>query len=594
MRQPTIKQQKTLADLQNYYDYSNNSYLTTTMRENIVRFYSFFYDEQWDALSIKELDGMGSTPRVVNRLQPIVSNFIALQIASRRRVGFKATTSLKRHLEASEALQHLISVVQTNNSFQSVTTLKYKDALITGIGAGEMTYDSESSEPFKLAMLNPMELLLDPDDQSKDFSQSNFIGREYYLHYTKAQVMYPDFKEYFDDIGNSSSTQNIDTIYNEQYRDAWTSGKNVKIVEIYYRKNVPYYEVKVLLEKDIEDRENENLDVFVKEEIYKTFDKEIAEALSKGGNKIVEKQGTQIWKGVFTDGILLANNPLEAQVPNQKHFPIIPFCFERNHKGIPYGLVERLIPTQKSENYIWTQVLHNLGSKTLIVERSPTFDVAKDGEMITDKLGQKRATIAVTDAKSAQFVGQQVDLPYWFKGLERVDMTYQQQTMLYEEQRGEATNATSGRAIIARTENSARSQNPYFDAYQSLLFKEGELFLDIVKGAKDLNYTFAYYQSDEVSFGNLSSDIAFLNFVIYPYAAPNFTSNKEEESVRFQELVSSPSFNIVAASKKYLELQEFSPKTSEMIHEEYKRILQGEQEEQVDGQQQTTSTELSR
>jgi hypothetical protein len=50
----------------------------------------------------------------------------------------------------------------------------------------------------------------------------------------------------------------------------------------------------------------------------------------------------------------------------------------------------------------------------------------------------------------------------------------------------------------------------------------------------------------------------------------------------------------VAASKKYLELQEFSPKTSEMIHEEYKRILQGEQEEQVDGQQQTTSTELSR
>ena len=74
-------------------------------------------------------------------------------------------------------------------------------------------------------------------------------------------------------------------------------------------------------------------------------------------------------------------------MPNQKSFPYLPFCLQRDYVA-PYGLVDDLIPLQQERNYLKTKLLHLIGAKLIIKERdlSNSNDFFKEKERIVNEL----------------------------------------------------------------------------------------------------------------------------------------------------------------------------------------------------------------
>lgn len=574
----TIGQQKTLQELNDYFDYARNWEVRKKWLQANQLNLKYYYGDQWSEAHRKELEDLNAIAFTNNRIEPAITTYISLQIKARRRVAFKPTTGMPEHAIVAENVNNLIYSVQNQNDAQNKSTQKFKDTLIGGLGFTHFGYDPDCPQPFFYDYVNPAEVYLDPDDQSQRFSESNFICRSYFLSTTRLKERYPKYAAYFDDlIGKDTNKINSPPNWNysgDDESNLWTKGRSIRIVEVYYKKNAKYYESTISFDS------KEPLDedgVTSLDQYFYTFDKDLAKAKAEKGSEVKTRDGTQIWKGVFCCDVLLESGPLYPQVPNQQHFPIIPLCLQRNYEGVPYGVVDDLISPSIAHNYIWSKALHGLGAKHLIISDNNT-DIPKMREILTTELRQKLGIIFTKNPQDAQLIIGESLLPQLFDALKRVDIEFELKTGLFDELRGNETNAISGVAIQQRAINSANSQTPMHATYEQMLISEGKLMLDTIKGITDLKYAFNYYKDGKLNFASLDSEIATINFEIFPDIAPNFSTLNEEQIVRFENLLNSNTAPLVMSDPVLMQNLNFSKEKSLELNEAYFRAVRSQQE----------------
>lgn len=589
-----------LQELKDYFQYALNSEVRKKWRTKYDENLRFYYGDQWTDGLKREFQDVGAIPFVVNRIEPIVTTYTSLQIGSRRRVAIKPTTGVAKHNSLAEYLNNLIYIIQGQNDFQNKSTQKYTDALIGGLGWTHFGYEPNSHQTFFYDHVDPREIYWDPDDHSQRLENSNFVCRSYFVSLNKLKERYPEHARYFDNLVDKNAINNnanlpmshrggsntISDDYspyhaiheNDGLSGTWINGRSIRIVEVYYKKNVKYYEATVAFAPETEE------DV-ITEQYFNTFIKELAESRAVEGSDIKELDGTQIWKGTFCEDVLLESGAIDAQVPNQKHFPLVPLCLKRNYVSIPYGVVDGLIPLSISLNYVWTKTIHGLNSKYLIID-DEKMDIDKMRPILRQELNRRDGMIFTKNPHQAQLINSETMLPHLEKTLQRIDLEFEQRTQLFDELKGEQTNAISGVAIQARASNAARTQNPLHATYEHMLFAEGQLMLDTIRGIKNFQYAFNYSKDNKTNYVALGEEISTINFEVFTDTAPNFASSNEEESSRFETLLNSPNPALVMSDPLFLKKLGFTDNDAVALHEAYIRLTQGQQ-----NQEQTLSSD---
>lgn len=579
---------KVLQELKDYFYYSANSEIRKKWRLQYDENLKFYYGDQWNEELKREFADVGAMPFVVNRIEPIVTTYTSLQIAARKRIAFKATTALQKHDLLAEYLNNMLYVIQAQNDFQNKSTQKYTDALIGGLGWSHFGYEPDSTCTFFYDYVDPREIYFDPDDQSARMEDSQFVCRSYFVNGTKLKKRYPKYAEYFDNLigkptGNGSTTEFAsggagairddyipysDLNHGDGLEELWVLGRSARIVEVYYKKNVKYYEAIVAFPPDTPDG-------VVTEQYFSTFDKEIAESRKVKGTSPKELEGTQIWKGVFCADVLLEHGPIDGQIPNQKHFPLVPLCLKRNYLSIPYGVVDGLIPLSTCLNYVWTKTIHGLNSKYLIIDED-NVNLEKMRPILRGELNRRDGMIFTKNPHQVQLINSETLLPFLERTLNRIDLEFEQRTQLFDELKGEQTNAVSGVAIQARAVNAARTQNPLHATYEHMLFSEGRLILDTIRGIKNLQYAFNYYKDNKFNQGYLSDEISTINFEIFSDFAPNFATSHEEEAAKFEALLNSPNPAFILSEPLFLKKLGFTESDAYALNEAFLNMMQGQ------------------
>lgn len=584
-KQLNTGQLKALKDLQDFYEYASNSTIRQKWLDSYQVNLSFYTGDQWlDEEMARDMKDIGAKPYTYNNIEPLVNAYVSLQIRSSKRVGYEAVTDNPQHVLIAEHLKQLAYSIQTRNDHVFFSSQKFTSSLIGGIGWSYFSYDNDE---FKYDYVDPTEIFWDPDDRSLRLDNSSYVCRVRYVPAIKLKNEYPKFDEQFEDMVDKNSINPSENIsetlpYGNNFNHGsenithtgtgtdvddgqWTRGRSIKIIEVYYKKPETYYETTAIfpLEKT---EENEA----VTEHKFSTFDEELAKKYSIDGN-IETKKGTQIWRGVYCDDLLLEHNPIIAQVPNQQYLPLVPIVLRRNQQGVPYGVVDNLIPAQQTHNFLWSTTMHYLDAKTLITTDTNADDELKREDLRTE-MRLKNGVIYTQDMKSMQLLDHEANLTYRMNLLKSNYREFETQTGLYDELKGEQTNAVSGVAIKQRASNSMNAQNGMILSYENMLISEGKIMLDSIKGVKGFKRSFKFMQEGKDTTASLDESVALLGFEVYPDTSANFSSSIEEEKVRFSELLESPNLQLLLTSATFLKEIGFTEKAAHSLSEEYQKI----------------------
>lgn len=598
MKKQTIGKQKALKDLQDYYEYANNSAVRQQWHNQYLINLSFYRGNQWlDPNILKDMQDIGATPYTYNNIEPLVNTFVSLQIRSSKRVGYEASSDNPEHVKLAEYLKHLAYEIQTQNDHVFFSSQKFTSSLIGGIGWSYFTYRDNK---FCYEYIDPIEVLWDPDDRSARLDNSNFVCRVHYVPAVRLKNQYPEFAKEFEEMVEGNSTNPSDytayntvsenplwrqfaggsnTVGNPQDDGSWVRGRSIKIAEIFYKKQVKYYETTVMFPEDFTG------DTIPNEQLFTTFDESIAREKSTNG-KIEIKNGTQIWHGIFCDNLLIENNPIAEQIPNQRYLPLTPVILKRDYQGMPYGVVDNLISPQKTHNFLWSTTLHYLDAKTIIASDEQA-NTDKLREFLKDEMRSKNGVAFIKNPREIQVLDHEKNLNHRMNLIQANYKEFETQTGLYDELKGEQTNAISGVAIAQRATNSMNAQNALVLAYENMIISEGKIMLDTIKGLKNFQYSFKFFANGRTTQASLDDSISLLNFEVYPDVSPNFSSTAEEEKARFAELMNSPNPALLLSSPLFLRELGFRENIAYELSEEYMRItgLMQQQDQQVNEQE---------
>lgn len=542
----TIGQQKVLQDVTNYYSYSINSQKMSTYKQRMKAYLNYRDGNVIDALLKEDLDKISAKYYHINIVEPEISNLIAIQIASRKNITFKANSSFVRHQEIANNFKNYLYVFQQQNDYQNQATAKFCDAITTGTGAAKIEYNEKTGK-IKYEFFDCAELILDPDDKTLRQDNSDFIGRQYYLSANSAKLQYPKLSGYIDSIVDTNTTASTEYNFLDTIDGApWVCGRTLKIVEIYYKKLDKCYKAITRFSPDEMDVDTDYVDSY-----FYTFNKELATEYKKRGTDIEEIECTRIYKAVFNDCVLFESGPIPAQTPNQKYFPILPLIVKKDSNSIPYGLVKNLMSINDMVSYVWSQHLHALNQKTVLATGT-NIDIAKYKDVIIEQIRSKYGFIAL-NAADIQLLTNDKSLPFMERALQRLDIDKQQITQLYDEQKGKQTRAQSGITVETLGANSRQMQNPYGVVYDYMLWSEGQLLIDTIKGIKNLNLEFYYLNNQEMSFGRINNEAALLDFQIFQDIGPAFISSNEELSDKLMGIIKSGAAPLVFSNEFFAE-----------------------------------------
>ncbi len=593
MKKQTIGKQKALKDLQDYYEYASNSSVRQQWLNQYLINLSFYRGNQWlDPHILKDMQEIGATPYTYNNIEPLVNAFVSLQIRSSKRVGYEASSDNEEHVKLAEYLKHLAYEIQTQNDHVFFSSQKFTSSLIGGVG---WSYFNYKNNKFSYEYVDPIEVFWDPDDRSARLDDSNFVCRERYVAAVKLKNQYPEFVKEFDNMVEENNTDPSDSIVFSNVRESsgfqrsnfnvvqeenspWSRGRSIKIVEVFYKKSAKYYETTIFFPEEPDPESIPN------EQLFTTFDEAIAKDKSING-KIEVKDGTQIWHGIFSDNLLISNNPIAEQVPNQQYLPLTPVVLKRDYQGVPYGVVDNLISPQKTHNFLWSTTLHYLDAKTIIAS-DEQVDTDKLRNFLKDEMRSKNGVAFIKNPREIQVLDHEKNLNHRMNLIQANYKEFETQTGLYDELKGEQTNAVSGVAIAQRATNSMNAQNALVLAYENMLISEGKIMLDTIKGLKNFQYSFKFFSNGKTTTASLDDSISLLNFEVFPDVSPNFASSIEEEKARFAELMNSPNPGLLMSSPLFLRELGFRENIAYDLSEEYLRIMGMAQQQQQEEQQQ--------
>lgn len=436
-----------------------------------------FYDGiQLSQSMIGHMRDRGQTPLTFN----VISNVINWMLGSERRArtDYKILPRKEEASQAAERKSQLLKYLGDVNRTPFHISRAFADAVKVGIGWMEDgVQEDDEGEAIYSRYESWRNVLHDSAATELDMSDGRYIFRSKWTDVDVATSMFPDRKAQLeaaattnlaltralDAFGDDAMDSIEEDIAQSTYAtdiNGYRDRRRVRLIECWYRMH--------------------SEDKYIKGgqfsgEIYDSKSPGHVTEFLTGQAQIVTKTKMRVHVAIMTEQDML----WQSKSPyRHNRFPLTPiWCYRRDRDNLPYGIVRQMRDPQIDINHRAAKALHILNSSKVIMD-----------EGAVDDLDAFEVENARADGIIIKKQGKELRLDVE-RGLEQshLDMMsrsislIQAMTGVTDENMGKSTNATSGKAIMARQDQGSLATAPIFDRLRLAKQISGEKQLSLIE-----------------------------------------------------------------------------------------------------------------
>ena len=433
---------------------------------------------QWETADIIELEARGQKPLVYNEIKSAIDWLEGTE--RRTRVDWKVLPRGAEDRESAELKTKLLKYVSDVNGFGFCMSRTFTDAATVGVGWAEIGIKADSdAEPLFIRYESWRNIWLDPLSVEMDISDARYLMRSKVVDMDIAVRMFPDkfntlkssaesaFHEHgvFYDADLHDFRQSLDTGLSGF--TAMQGGNNssnrlmVRLVECWYRVPVS---IKVMRGDDPFNGlafDDKNPDMLI--------------ALSNGVVSLFDAMKMQVRVAVFCNHGLLQD--MESPYKHNL-FPFVPlWAYRRGRDNMSYGVVRSARDAQMDLNKRRSKALFMLSVNRTIMDEGAVADL----DDYIEEVARPDAVIVKKPNKELK-IETNVQIAEEHLTLARESSEFIRNiTGVTGENLGQQTNATSGKAILARQNQGTVTTAAIFDNKRLFVQITGEIMLSLIE-----------------------------------------------------------------------------------------------------------------
>lgn len=439
------------------------------------------------------VDGLQWTPEQARELrergqEPLVYNVIAttyqwlLGTEKRGRTDFKI---LPRHKEASKAAEkksQLLKYLSDVNRSEFAISLAFADTAKVGVGWMEAGVQSDDEgEPIYDRRESWRNMLWDSVAQELDLSDARYMFRSKWTDTDIAKSMFPKRQDVIDIAANKTF---------DLFRALdGTGDEAMDAMEEAYQQNAS-----LMLGTEEPDRSRVRLiEAWFRvpsEDEYMSggqFRGELFDPQSPGHMREIEAGRASIQKrvrmrmfvAIMTEAGLLH---LSKSPYRHNQYPFTPiWAYRRDRDNLPYGPIRQMRDPQSDINKRASKALHILSTNKVIMDEGAVDDL----DDFAEEVSRPNAIIVKKQGKALDLNADRELAPAHLDLMSRSISMIQQVGGVTDENMGRTTNATSGKAIVARQDQGALATATIFDNLRFARQVHGEKMLSLTEQFMD-------------------------------------------------------------------------------------------------------------
>lgn len=437
-----------------------------------------FYDnEQWSDTDKALLRERGQLPLVYNVISTTINWLIGTE--RRGRTDFKILPRRKDDSHAAELKTQLMKYVSDVNSSEFAKSLAFQDAAKVGIGWLESgAQNSEDGEPVYDRRESWRNIVWDSTAQELDLSDARFIARHKWVDADIAEAMKRSRAATIrdsvaDEIGGSGDDlgdEFMDSV-EDYYADGNLSHRRGDLFGHINRPRVRMVEIWFTMPVDTQRMRGGQFNG----EVFDRYSQGHVGAIERGEAELFQSVYMRMHVALMTSGGLIH---LSESPYRHNRFPFTPvWCYRRDRDGLPYGVIRGLRDIQQDINKRASKALHILSTNKVVMDKGAVDDL----DAFEEEVSRPDAIIVKNPGKELLLNADRELAPAHLELMSRSIAMIQQASGVTDESLGRTTNATSGRAIIARQDQGALATAAIFDNFRLACKLHGEKMLSVIE-----------------------------------------------------------------------------------------------------------------
>lgn len=437
-----------------------------------------FYDgDQWTEQDKAVLGSRGQAPLVYNVISTTVNWMLGTE--KRGRTDYKILPRTEEGSKPAERKSQLLKYLSDVNTSDFHVSRAFKDAVVAGLGWIESGLQPEDEgEPIYDRYESWRNIIWDSMATELDLSDGRYQFRTKWVDVDIAKDW---FKDRADVIERSASTsfdlmRSLDGAGDyamDAAEEEWGQSGFHSAVDGHVSKRDRVRLIEAWFRTPSEDRYMRG-GQFTGELFDPRSNGHMTE-IEQGRATIVNKVRMRTHVAIFAeDGLLfLAKSPYR-----HNQFPFTPiWCYRKGRNNLPYGVVRAMRGPQEDINKRASKALHILSSNKVIMDEGavPNMETFEDENARPDGVIVKRQGKHLELAVDRELAPAHLDL------MSRSIEMIQQLSGITDENLGRTTNATSGKAIIARQDQGALATATIFDNLRLARQHHGSKMLSLME-----------------------------------------------------------------------------------------------------------------
>lgn len=422
-----------------------------------------FYDGlQWAEEDAQVLRERGQAPLVINQIKPMIDWVLGTE--KRTRVDFKVLPREEDDVKGAEVKTKLLKYVDDVNRTPFNKSYAFADAVKAGVGWLEagVSPDGEN-EPVYTRAESWRNVLYDSNSKARDLSDARYLFRWKWVDMDVACAAFPERADVLRQAAQATgSVEEEDELWYMGSRvtnsqDDWpsvgrrtyagnvvhNSRERVKIIEAWYRQPC-------------------------------------REQTPDETGRTISRFKMKMRVALMTEDHMI----LESESPyRHNRFPLVPvWCFRRDRDNAPYGAIRNVRDNQEDLNKRASKALHVLSTNQIVAEEG----AVRDWEELRQEAARPDGIIIKKRGAELQMLQDKALAEEHLRLMELDSRMIREVSGVTGENMGRESNATSGRAILARQEQGSVVTAEIFDNYRYAAQLLGEIELSLIEQFYDM------------------------------------------------------------------------------------------------------------
>lgn len=422
--------------------------------------------------------GRGQTPLTFNVIANVVNWMLGTE--RRNRTDYKILPRTEEASKPAERKSQLLKYLSDVNRTPFAISRAFADGVKGGLGwIEDGVQEEEDGEPIYTRYESWRNIIHDSAATELDLSDARYIFRAKWVDVDTAISMFPDRKgeieraaisslglgigsdlTHYGDEAMDSIERDIDLSAHDMDAHGHQERERVRLIEAWYRVPVE--------EQFIRGGQFSG-------ELYDSKSNGHITELLMGRATVARKVKMRMHVAIMTETGML----FHAKSPyRHNRFPFTPvWCYRRDRDNMPYGLVRQMRDPQFDVNARAAKALHILNSSKVIMDKGAVDDM----EAFEEEVARPDGILVKNPGKdlvlNAERGLEQAHLDLMSRSIQLI----QSMTGVTDENMGRTTNATSGKAIIARQDQGSLATAPIFDMLRLARQVSGEKQLSLIE-----------------------------------------------------------------------------------------------------------------